>query len=523
MVVPQKLKIDRRRLERLSPIEREEAEAEIRNLEQAIEQNPLIRYNNPRFGPVHPKQMLFHEMVAMGLPEVAYMGGNQSGKTTSGCVDDIIQCVDEDAVPPHLKRFKKHKPPFRCRIGGQGREELQDFVFEKLKEWVPMSQLVGDSWKKAYDSLNHVLHFKNGSFIQFKTYMQEGNQWGGSTLDRVHLDEEPRAVHLKESRIRVMRRQGQVIFSMTPVEGISHTYETFEKNILAAEDSPTGSSIVDREIELGDDNKVIIQSGFVYSDMDDNPWLTETAKAIALQGLSEEERLARKKGRFVAMSGLVYKRWDEPKHVIPPLERLPDNVNVIVSIDPGWRYATAVGFHYLDTQGNMVMFDELHLKEHKISEVCAAIRLVEAEWNFVPIYYVIDSAAMNHNNQTGRSDQMEYADHGIITILAQKSVKAGINRCREIMDRGQFHVTENCVNFRREIRMYRYKKPPKIKEEDAKDEPVKMNDHQMDQWRYAVMSRAYLPDEVDEENETELERIIRQDIEANTNPPAPVA
>lgn len=512
--MPKKLKIDRRRLERLPQHLREEAEEELKNLEAAIEQNPLIRYNNPRLGPVHKKQIKFHEMVAMGLPEVAYMGGNQSGKTTSGTVDDIIQCVDWDVVPEHLKRFKKHTPPFRCRIGGQGREELEDFVFEKLKEWCPMDQLVGGTWKTAYDSQHHVLHFKNKSYIQFKTYQQDGKQWGGSTLDRVHLDEEPAPVHLRESRIRVMRREGQVLFSMTPVEGLSHTYDNFENNIVEAEIDDIGYSIVESPGEGG----VLIKKGLVYSDMDDNPWLTPTAKAIALEGLSEEEREARKKGKFVAMSGLIYKRFDPERHVIDPIDSLPTNVNVVVSIDPGFRFATAVGFHYIDAADNMVMFEELHLKEHKISEVCHEIQLVEAAYGFKPIYYVIDSAAANRNNQTGRSDQMEYADHGIVTIPAQKKVTAGINRCRERLDSGRFHVTSNCVNFLKEIRQYRWKKPPKT-ESEGKEEPVKANDHQMDQWRYAVMSRPYLPHEDIPDNETHLERIVREELEEMTAGP----
>lgn len=520
MTLP-KIKIDRRRILRLPPREREEAERAVEALLLAVERNPLLRYNNPKLGPVHKKQIAFHELVARGLPEVAYMGGNQSGKTTSGVVDDLIQALPRNLVPDHLLRFKKHNPPFRCRIGGQGREELEDFVFEKIKEWVPMEALVGNSWEKAYDSLHHVLHFKCGSYFQFKTYMQDGKNWGGSTLDRVHLDEEPQPVHLKESRIRVMRRQGQVLFSMTPVEGLSHTYDTFEPAILAAEESPDDMAVVEDVIDLGGE-KITLKRGLVYSDMDDNPWLTDMAKAQALQGLSEEELVARKSGRFVAMTGLIYKRFAQEKHVIEPIDRLPQNVNVVVSIDPGFRHPTAVQWHYLDAADNMVMFEELHLTETKISDVCAHIDVVNAAYKCDPIYYVIDSAAANRNNQTGRSDQMEYADHGIVTIPAQKKVTAGINRCRERLDSGRFHVTSNCKHFLKEIRQYRWKKPPKT-ENAGQEEPVKDKDDQMDAWRYAVMSRPYLPTEQIPENETNLERIVREELEQITSPPVPIA
>jgi phage terminase large subunit-like protein len=506
--------IDKARLERLKPADRDKAIEAIRNLEAAVTANPLLRYNNPKFGPIHDKQIVFHEMVAAGYAEVAYMGGNQSGKTTSATVDDIIQAIDADAVPDHLKRFKKHSPPFRCRIGAQGREEIEDFIFEKLREWLPMDQLVGGTWKTAYDKQHHVLHFKNKSYFQFKTYQQDGQQWGGSTLDRVHCDEEPGLVHLKESRIRVMRREGQVLFSMTPVEGLSHMYDVFEDAIEIAEHDDSGSAITTTEAG--------ITRALVYSDMDDNPWLTEASKAQALEGLSEEERRARKQGRFVAMSGLVYGRFDRETHVIEPIDRLPQNVNVVVSIDPGFRHAAAIQWHYIDPQDNMVMFEELHLKEHTIKMQCEQIHMVNAAYNCEPMYYVIDTSAMDRSNVTGRSDQSEYADNGIVTIPAQKKVTAGINRCRERLDSRGFHVTSNCINFLKEIRQYRWKKPPKT-ESEGKAEPVKSNDHQMDAWRYAVMSRPYGPNEDIPNNETHLERVVREEIEELTRAPVPMA
>jgi phage terminase large subunit-like protein len=508
------IKVDKKKLEALGATERDKAVAAIRELEAAVQANPLLRYNNPRFGPVHAKQIAFHELVAAGYAEVAYMGGNQSGKTTSATVDDIIQAIDAEMVPEHLKKYKKHTPPFRCRIGAQGREEIEDFVFEKLREWCPMDQLVGGTWKTAYDKQHHVLHFKNGSYFQFKTYQQDGQQWGGSTLDRVHCDEEPGVVHLKESRIRVMRREGQVLFSMTPVEGLSHMYEVFEDAIEVAEHSDDGMAITTTDGG--------ITRALVYSDMDDNPWLTEASKAQALEGLSEEERRARKQGRFVAMSGLIYGRFDRDVHVIEPMDRLPDNVNVIVSIDPGFRFAAAIQWHYIDTKDNMVMFEELHLHEHTIKQQCEQIHLVNAAYGVEPMYYVIDTAAANRNNITGRSEQSEYADHGIVTIAAQKKVTAGINRCRERLDRRAFHVTSNCINFLKEIRQYRWKKPPKT-ESEGKAEPVKANDHQMDAWRYAVMSRPYGPDEEVPDNETHLEKMVREEIEELTRAPVPMA
>ena len=98
------LKLQKDRIELLPPAQRDRAIKAIQDLEQALEANPLLRYNNPAFGPVHPKQMSFH---GFETRRKAFIGGNQSGKTTSGIVDDIIQGIDLDAVPDHLKQFKR--------------------------------------------------------------------------------------------------------------------------------------------------------------------------------------------------------------------------------------------------------------------------------------------------------------------------------------------------------------------------------------------------------------------------------
>ena len=503
--MPGPLEVDREKIARLPPRDRDRAEKALLQLDKAVTANPLLRYNSPRFGEVHAKHMLGHSFTDR---RIAYIGGNQSGKTTWGIVDDIIQGIDADMVPSHLQQFKRYKPPFRCRIAAQGREEIEDFIFEKLREWMPPSQLVGNSWKTAYDKVHHVLHLKNGTYYSFKTFQQEAQQWGGSTLDRVHMDEEPGAVHLQEARLRVMRRKGDLLFTMTPVNGLTHMYDEFEQAMELAQ--ANGGHIQDDGL------------GLVIVDMDDNPWLTPEDIEEALRGLSNEERLARKEGKFVAMSGLIYPDFRPDIHVVPTLDKLPGNVNVVVSIDPGIRYACAVGWYALDSEDNMLMFEELHLKDHTIEDVCREIHHINAHYGCDPIYYVIDPAARNRNSQTGRSDHMEFADHGIVTMPGQNSVTAGINRCRERLQNQRFATTMNCVNFLKEIRTYRWKKAPRG-ENEGKPVPVKANDHQMDQWRLACMSRPYLPNESTPVNETAQEIMAREHYDAVIRPPVPLA
>src|SRR5438105_4819397 len=98
--------IDLRALESLPASEQEEARKLLENLQAKYEANPLLGYEP------HEKQLKFHKAQTYIK---AFMGGNRSGKTTAGIVDDIIQAVDEDDVPEHLRPFKKFQPPFHGR------------------------------------------------------------------------------------------------------------------------------------------------------------------------------------------------------------------------------------------------------------------------------------------------------------------------------------------------------------------------------------------------------------------------
>ncbi len=56
--------------------------------------------------------------------------------------------------------------------------------------------------------------------------------------------------------------------------------------------------------------------------------MNSTAPAIkpSEAGLSDEERQARKSGRFVSFAGLIYGSFSTNTHVVPEFERLPDGV-----------------------------------------------------------------------------------------------------------------------------------------------------------------------------------------------------
>jgi phage terminase large subunit-like protein len=431
----------------------------LRELEAHRRANPLL------FFVPHPKQV---ELMESHLPIRAFLGGNRSGKTTAGVVDDLIQAVDRSCLPEHLLPFKKWEPPFFCRIMAPDfTGTMEGVIFEKIRQLAPKSQLRGGSWDAAYDKQRRMLWFENGSWFQFMSYEQDRDKLGGAALHRVHYDEEPPEQHRVECQFRLIDYSGDELFTMTPLMGMSwmfeRLYEPFKKGLLP-------------------------EASIIEVDMDDNPHLDEETKNRALLGLSPEERAARKSGNFVHFAGLIYPEFGVDVHVVPMMEVIPEDWMVIVGIDPGFRHMAAAVFCAVSPEGDWVVFDEVALQGRTIREVCEEILARNVRWGRTPRWYVIDPAARNTSAQTGRSDQMEYADYGVVTIAGQNSVVAGLQRVKGLLVDQRLAVTQNCDNVIDQFRKYRWQTPKKS-ESEGREAPVKKDDHLLDALRYAVMSR----------------------------------
>lgn len=510
--MPREIVIDEAKLALLPKRAQNRALKALQELELSRKQNPLLFYQP------QDKQQYFHGFIPKPIKRALFLGGNQSGKTTAGACDCLIQSVDKRLLPPHLFPYRRYLgKSFKCWVAAPGREEIEDYIFEKINEWVPPTELLGGSWKTAYDKQHHVLTLRNAQWA-FKTYEQETDKWGGATLDCVWYDEEPPKDKYGEGRIRVARREGYLLFTMTPTEGLTHMFEEFQPYLEKAEAKGKGK-------EFHEDDTAAL----VLVDMDDNKYLTEVAKREALRGFSREEMVARKSGKFVALHGLIYGDFDKDIHEIPELEEdnaghypALANTNVIVGIDPGIRHACGVLWTYLTGDDTLVCFEEGYYQGMTIEQVCREIHHINTRYDIVPIYYVIDPAARNRQSQTGRSDQMEFADHGVITLAGQNDVRPGINRVKERFQNQRLFITANCDELKTELRRYRWRKPPRT-EDDAKEIPVKRDDHLVDPLRYICMSRPYLPDEPVIDDLTPEQKRVRAHIEDVAKPPISVA
>ncbi len=286
------------------------------------------------------------------------IAGNQAGKTVIGVVDDLIQCLDEEALPERLKLFKAWDPPFRCRVVTMDLgASLYDVIIAKWQEMTPVEYLQGGSWDSGFDKTQRVLRFKNGSQVQFMSSEQPREKHQGATLDRVRFDEEPPQPNgygiYRESRMRVLRRNGEIAFNMTPSllgGGLTWTYD----------------EVYNRRHEP-----------HVYVgqwSMLDNPYLDRKSIEHEISMCATEaEKRARIYGDFVSFRGRVLEELKD-HHVIDmiPRSHLKD-MDVLIGYDPGLTRGGVVWAAF-DQANDMLVFDELYPQNQSVETIVKAAR-----------------------------------------------------------------------------------------------------------------------------------------------------
>ena len=486
-----KLEFDLAALAGKSEAEQKEILARVEALRAGLRLNPIWGYHP------HDRQRMFHEAKARVR---AFVAGNRSGKSHAGVMDDLIQCVDRDILPPWLVPYKKFDPPVYVRIitpdlttTGEG------VILDKLRAMVPPSQLLNGKWKDSYDGRRLRLSFANGSHIDFLSTGQDLDKHGGAGVHRVHFDEEPYGRKGErmwvQANIRTVDYGGDILMTMTPLEGLTWTYDV-----------------------LTDDGKPIQndQVFVVAASMYDNPYLNDEAREAVIASIrSPEERKAVIEGRWVSLEGLIYPEFSTGTHVIPMLDEIPkEDVHVFVGIDPGYRYQAAAVFAYIDRHDCITVFDEVIVEKGIVRDMTDAIKAKCSYWEVEPRWYVIDPANPT-SHQTGKTDQAAYAEHGIYAIRGHNARGAGFSTIRDRLrdDPPRLLITANCENLIYQFKHYRWKKESHG-EAEGKEEPVKRDDHALDALRYLVMSNPFAPKmPVEEEVLSPADQAFRDSLE----------
>jgi phage terminase large subunit-like protein len=421
--------------------------------------------NNLQYEP-HPRQVQFHCSEKGGRQ---LLGGNRSGKTVSGINEDIWWLTGRH---PYLRL--PSAPIYGRIVTVDFKNGMHKIILPQLRQWLAPSDLINGSWEDSYNGALNVLTLANDSEVEIMSHEQELDKFAGVPRHFTHFDEEPPFDIFKECKARLVDYNGRWWMTMTPVEGMTWTFEEiFEKH----------SNLID----------------IIEVSMWDNPYLTPEAIAALLEDLDEDEKAIRGKGAYVAISGLVFKHFNPEIHVIPA-GIPPSTWTHYVSLDAGFSNPTAVLWHAVEPNTGRVVTYHEHYKSEWTTEQHAKViteynEYLRTNFGIVPFLHIADPAIKQRQQTTGHSIQIEYANNGVYFALGkQRDVMAGLDKMNNYHRLHKWFLTEDCPNFIREKRMYKKSQYSTSKTREAnnkKEEPQKKNDHACDSARYFF---SYMPE-----------------------------
>ena len=437
------------------------------------------RENKLEYYKAHAKQEAFHRCPKRNRWA---LGGNRTGKTEVGAVEAVYYARGNHP-------YKEIGRPTSGWVVSLTNEVQRDVAQQKILSYLNPEWIKGVKMRegRADDYQNGVIDYilvesiwGGVSTIGFKSCDQGRERFQGTSKDWIWFDEEPPLEIYQECQMRTLDCQGNIWGTMTPLKGLTWVYDTIYLN---EQDDP--------------------EVWYIAMSWEDNPYLSqEEIKRLTLT-LTDEELEARKHGRFVALSGLVYKEFREEIHVIEPFP-IPREWQDMISIDPGMDAPLSAHWYAVDHDGNVFVVAEHYQKGWNINQHMRAIEQIsnEIDWKRDVrghLSCIMDAAADQHSLQNERSVAELFRECGMnVNTNVNKSKWAGIQTVKQYLEgrphwdeerwpngKPRLFIFSTCTAMIKEIKAYRWKE----NQTGNREEPIKKNDHAMDDLRYYLMSR----------------------------------
>lgn len=436
-----------------------------------LAQNPTIAAYKPL-----PHQERFHKSDKMGK---LFIGGNRSGKTVGGGAESVFWLTGK-----HPYRELK-RPPVHGRIVAVDFDQgVEKIVKPEIKKWIPPSLLVNGSWEDSYQRQLRTLVLSNGSTVEFMSYDQDVEKFAGTSRDFVWFDEECPEPIFNECMLRLVDVAGSWWMTMTPLIDMSWTFDRIYDPWKNKKDKTYDVFEVDTE---------------------ENSYVSADILELALKGLSETERSARKSGHYISHTGLVYRLrstniLDDVYSDPEKWDTYRNNWGHFAMLDHGLNNPTAILFACFDTEGRIVVYDEIYQSGKLVFENAQDYLKKVETLGVGPVYIVGDPSIRNRDPITGTSILQEYADYGVYISLGNNDMRGGLARIQNRLERELLFISERCEHLLWEFPRYRWDKYASSKlqqRKNPKETPMKRDDHALDALRYGVASRPAMDNEVD--------------------------
>ncbi len=447
-------------LQRIKDIEREQIRRE---------SQPLCLYNKTK---VHKKQMEFHKCLKRNR---WVFGGNRTGKTECGAVETVW-------LARGIHPYRKNKPDICCWVVSLSQQVQRDVAQQKVlyyldKSWIKDVVMVSGS-KSGMENgvIDYIVVanvFGGTSRIAFKSCEAGREKFQGTSLDFVWFDEEPPHDIYRECAMRVIDREGHLFGTMTPLKRATWVYD---------------------EIYLNCHNDSEVWCEFM--EWADNPFLSTKEIQQLSATLSKEELESRRYGRFMTDAcGIVYTEFCEANVVTP--FNVPEDWQMCLSVDPGLNNPLSCHWYAVDGDGNVFVVAEHYQAKRDVQYHAEKIRAIcqELGWHkdsFGRYVMLMDSAANQKTLSGPNSVATLFEEHGFtVNTHVNKDVCYGISKVKNLLYSAdgvrKLFIFSCCVNLIREMKGYKW---------GEGDNPVKKDDHALDELRYFVCSLPSAEDKV---------------------------
>jgi phage terminase large subunit-like protein len=324
------------------------------------------------------------------------------------------------------------------------------------------------------------------------SYDQELENFAGTSRHFISFDEEPPQAIFIECRMRLIDTKGSWWISMTPVEGMSWIYDIVYEPSKA--DKRPQTLVVE-----------IVSS--------ENPTIDEEEIDAALEGLSDEDKAARKKGEFIELGGKVYPSFHPITHRAEEFT-LRSDMTIYTSFDHGWRHPAAWLWHAVEPNGHVTTFHEIIVSLRTVKQLADEVKAYEANVltpkGLKVFMRPADPATAQTSAINGMSIMQTYALEGI--YLATETIPKGPGSVDVGLDKVQQYLKNdpdpaetrpfwqyiNCPILERQMSRLKYDKytSKKLDYENAPKTTIhKKDDDGPDSLRYffTMMPDLYIP------------------------------
>lgn len=408
------------------------------------------------------------------------LGGNQCGKSLVGAMEALCHVTGRypSWYPQHLKM---RQPCIGRIIVANFSKGFGEVVLPKLNEWLPESSI--RSIKRNHEGYPEKYYLTNGSAFDICTWEQEKDVFEGWVGNWVWFDEPPPRHAYIGSLRGLMAMRGRYWMTMTPLK------EPWIYDELVASQ--------EKDVDI------------FYVDTTDNPYLDPDQIKEFERSLTPEEREARLHGKFLHLTGLVYKSIDPKVHYVnldllnKESKYYTQKKNWYFVLDPHDRRPHCAIWAYVDPMNKKYVAYEL-VREGTITELSAYIRVFERAHGIInPIRIGDPNKLETPSAVNGLKLKDEFAKYGLYfdtkiddsIIRGHLAVKEELhydkNKEIDSLNSPRLYFSENVFKVKEMFAKYIYQewKGALRDSKNPRETPKDVNKDMPDVVRYFIMKR----------------------------------